>query len=365
MVEPSSGRLLKHCKKCQSVIPAGAIVCPVCQSGISDKPERSLVDVARFARDWIGFPAAVIAAITALFVPAKNNVLALLHWDRPQLSLDYLGVDGLNVGLDDTALAQQGNEVFISIPVVHYALTNSGPTAATVQPKMTCFAIEGSEPIAGNFYFIDTATTKRISDNFKLSAGESVFINLAMRDSGTVGQGYAPTKALNTCELSYVDKYGFQTLVIDLDDGRAGRADKKKSIDPIALGGRTDRRIGLRQQYCPDMAQGLELGGDPVDCLSDTQLFAIEPVYLWDNALQRVLRQTDEFRRMTAAERTPALILTSCDQNNCAPDEMLRALHKFTPKLTVWLCPAESPNHKSDERIVLTRDCTQHDFPAP
>ncbi|MFF0923642.1 hypothetical protein ACFYE9_31695 [Rhizobium leguminosarum] len=73
-------------------------------SGRSQTRDQTFGDYARFVRDWIGFPAAVITAITALFVPAKNNALALLGRDEPTLSSYYLYVDSLNLGLDDPPL---------------------------------------------------------------------------------------------------------------------------------------------------------------------------------------------------------------------------------------------------------------------
>lgn len=334
------------------------------------KPEtKTFGDYAKFVRDWIGFPAAVITAITALFVPAKNNALALLRLDAPTLSLDYQYVDYLNLGLDDTAIALQANEVFVSVPVYHYTLTNAGPTAATVRPQMTC----STDKLNGHFNLIDIATTKRQLSDFKLLPAESVFVNIVLSESGTTKDGYPPAEKPFTCEMAYADKYGFKKLVMPFDDGQPKKEMPKKalSINPLLLGGVDDRRIGLRELYCPDMVRGLDLGSGPIDCLSDKQILAIEPIYLWEGALQRVLRQASDFRQATAgtAPRTPGLILTGFDNPDWATktEEMLGTLHSFTPALSVWLCPDKPPgqDQKPPAKVVLDVICKEHTFPAP
>ncbi|MGX5805811.1 hypothetical protein ACWGS9_32010 [Bradyrhizobium sp. Arg314] len=329
---------------------------------------KTFGDYARFVRDWIGFPAAVITAITALYVPAKNNVLAALGRDAPSLSLDYLYIDSLNLGLDDAAIAQQANEVFVTVPVYHYTLTNAGPTAATVRPQLTC----STDTLTGHFNLIDTTTTRRQLNDFKLSANESAFVNIVLAESGTPEQGYRPTAKPFTCEMAYADKYGFQKLVIPFDDGqpKKTKSEKNLSINPLSFGGVDDRRIGLRELYCPDMVRGLDLGTGPIDCLSDKQLLAIDPVYLWEGALQRVLRQANDFRQATAgtAPRTPGLILTKCEGPDCATktDEMLRTLHSSTPALTVWMCPEKPPGQDQTPpaKVVLHDVCEEHSFPV-
>ena len=334
------------------------------------KPEpKTFGDYARFVRDWIGFPAAVITAITALYVPAKNNVLAALNWDAPTLSLDYLYVDSLNLGLDDAAIAQQANEVFVTVPVYHYTLKNTGPTAATVRPQLTC----STDTLTGHFNLIDTTTTKRQLNDLKLSANESAFVNIVLAESGTAEEGYRPTQKPFTCEMAYVDKYGFQKLVMPFDDGkpRSKDSDETLSINPLNFGGVDDRRIGLRELYCPDMVRGIDLGNGPIDCVSDKQILAIDIVTHWEDALQRVLRQASDFRQVAAGatQRTPGLVLTNCEGQDCASrtDEMWRALHSFTPALTVWLCPDKPPgqDQKPPLKVVLHDVCEERSFPTP
>ncbi|RWM06668.1 MAG: hypothetical protein EOR72_31350 [Mesorhizobium sp.] len=353
----------RRCPKCQSVVPAKAVVCPVCHCDIEEKtPEQkkreSLVEFARFAKDWIGFPAAIVTAIAALIIPAKNNALALFHQDGARLTMDLVRPDVLNVGMDDTPVAEQPNEISVHIPFLRYTLINNGVSPASIRPELTCSTVENSDEVTGNFYFLDLRTSKKVLDDIKLSPGESVFVNVTLRDSGRKVDGYGSTKESDTCELRYSDKYGSQTLVVRRKDG---------DLNPMSIGGADDSRTALRERYCPNMTRGLRFAHDPIDCLDEAHLFAIEPVYLWENALQRALTQVSEFRQLTQSGRTPGLILTGCQEDNCAQktQEMLSALHLFTPSLTVWLCPPEKPEISSEKKIDFNRDCKSYDFPIP
>ncbi|MER9353629.1 hypothetical protein NKI61_10040 [Mesorhizobium sp. M0514] len=345
----------KHCPKCQSTIPDKAVVCPICRSDIGRKAETTrdrFINAAKFVKDWIGFPAAVIAA-AALIVPIQGNILKLLRQDGAVLKLEFLRPDFINIGLDDTPASSQVDEVFKHIPFLRFTLTNKGLSSVTARQDFACSIIgENSEITTGHFYLIDINTHKRILDDVKLDAGGSTFINVALRDMGPQVDGYGATNGPNTCDIDYSDKYGSNTLVVD--DG-----DVLSSL--MSLERADDSRIESRAKYCPDMVKGITLGGEPIDCVDQDHLLAIEPVYFWDRALERALRQSSEFQKTApaAAIRTPGLVLVDCAQRNCAEkkSEMMHALNHFTPSVAVWVCAPSKTDLKNE------KECAKTEFP--
>ncbi|TPN29157.1 hypothetical protein [Mesorhizobium sp. B1-1-6] len=354
----------KHCPKCGTLIPAAAVVCPVCQSDIADRKQNRLVAIAKFTRDWIGFPVAVVTAITALIGPARNAVLASFGRDGPTLSLKYVENNIANDGLLDTPIFEQPNEIFRYIPYMRYVLINNGPTSATVETTFSCFHAREHENgfIVGNFYFADLRTQKRIAADPKLGPGESILVDVVVGDISPV-ESPEPGPKDPVCQLPFTDKYGARTFTF---------APVVESDAPslFGLGGAEDRRVALRKKYCLNMTQGLRLGAEPVDCIDDTHVIAIEPIYLWESALQRALKQSSDFHQLTqgAAARTPGLVLTGCPDNpdkSCEdkPQEMMQALRTFTPPLTVWQCPPEERGDDGPKTVDFKKVCRRTDFP--
>ncbi|OWK19192.1 hypothetical protein AJ88_43740 [Mesorhizobium amorphae CCBAU 01583] len=102
----------------------------------------------------------------------------------------------------------------------------------------------------------------------------------------------------------------------------------------MEIGGVDDTRMARRDMYCAGMAKGSSLGGEPIDCLNDRNLIAIEPIYLWERALERALKQSGGFRQFTQGTATciPGLILQDCSEGNCEQkvQEMTNALRHLT-----------------------------------
>ncbi|WP_131803540.1 hypothetical protein [Mesorhizobium sp. LCM 4577] len=353
---PSSDATLRRCPKCDSLIPLKAVVCPVCKSDIKAKTagqeaREHAVDLAKFIRDWIGFPAATIAAIAALTGPAWNNVLAWLDMDHAKLDIKFVKADFMNFGLDDRGITEQADEVFVTLPYTRFILSNIGIVPATVRSDFTC--VRGNE--TGDFYFIDLNTNKRLPATFIINPNESMQVD-AVRDSDRPHDNSQHEGKL--CTLEYSDKHGNRTYPTAMDDA---------SLFPLDMGSIEDRRIALRAQFCPNMVKGMRLVSDAADCVDGSHVFAIEPIYLWEKALQRAVAQSVEFHQFTQTEnRAPGLILTGCDQPNCAQAtaQMMQALHSFTPKLTVWLCPGEYQTPRAPDKVVLDRDCKNYNFPT-
>ncbi|MDX8437747.1 hypothetical protein RFN25_30555 [Mesorhizobium abyssinicae] len=353
--EPDSAGT-KSCPKCGSTIPQLAVVCPVCRSDIGEKTAGEirrdrLLKVAAFLKDWISFPAAAFTAIAAFILAAETNVLQILRLDTASVTMQFLRQDLINVGADDTSASRQGDEIFVHVPFLRSVLVNEGASVATVRPEFMCSQMDSnSKTITGHFYFIDIQTQKKVLDDIEVDPKKPSFVNVALRDMGSKDDGYGATKEPNTCMLNYSDKYGAKIATIAYTAG---------DTSPMEIGGVDDTRVARRDMYCAGMAKGLSLGGEPIDCLSDRNLIAIEPVYLWEHALERALKQSGEFRQFTqgTATRIPGLILQDCAEGSCEQNvqEMTNALRHFTPNVTVWLCPPA--------KTELSK-CTKTEFPV-
>ncbi|BCH19670.1 hypothetical protein [Mesorhizobium sp. L-2-11] len=362
MTQPvADARPEKSCPRCQSTIAKAAVVCPVCQSDIAEQKQNGFVTFARFLKDWIGFPTAVVAAV-ALIGPATNAVLAYRGKDGATLTLKYVGQNIVNIGLDDTPVTEQPNEVFAYIPYVRQVLVNSGLSPATIQTAFTCYRSEnGVGQFVGNFYFIDLRMQKRLADDPKLGPGESVLVDIVVRDISPIDTTVMTFPASDTCTLPYTDKYGTHTFSFPaaLESGTPSL---------FSLDAPEDRRVALREKFCPNMVRGLHLGSESVDCVDDSHVFAIEPVYLWQDGLQRVLRQSGGFHQITqgGATRAPGLVLTGCSAPNCSQQEqeMRQALRSFTPAVAVWLCPPEVDGPNAPATIDFKKDCPPVEFSA-
>jgi hypothetical protein len=333
---------LTTCPKCCSEIRTGASVCPVCRSNIHVKTQREktrerISTTARFLKDWVGFPAAVVAALAALARPAVLNILWLLGQDGASLEFKLLRPDYINVGLDDVPIATQGERVDIAIPFYRAALINNGASPAAVRSQFRCSTGSGSEETGGNFYFFDLSTQRKIMNDIEVAAGGTAFVNVALSAAGSPRDGYPKTKHPESCEFEYSDKYGVRPPF-------EARHDVKRS-PLMALGRAEDRRVSAREVRCKNMAQGISLGTEPIDCVSMTHLFAIEPVHLWERALSRALRQVAEFQRVSSGvQLSLGLILNNCDNELCvlAHQQLATSLQNFKPAVSVWICENEA-----------------------
>lgn len=346
---------LVKCPKCCSGIPSGATVCPVCRSDIHvstprEKTRERIASGARFLKDWIGFPAAVIAAIAALARPAVLNILWLLGQDGASLEFKLLRPDYINVGLDDVPIATQGERVDIAIPFYRAALINNGASSATVRSRFKCSTGSGDGETGGNFYFFDLSTQRRIMNDIEVAAGGTAFVNIALADAGSPADGYPKTRIPEICEFEYSDKYGVRPPFEAPHD--------VKQSPLMGLGRAEDRRVSARETRCKDIAKGISLGTESIDCVNATHLFAIEPVYLWERALSRSLRQVAEFQRVNVGvQLTPGLILDNCGSEGCvlAAQQLAAALRDFKPAVSVWLCENEADD---------LRNCAKTDYPS-
>lgn len=241
-------------------------------------------------------------------------------------------------------------------------LINNGLSPATIQTAFTCYRNEnGAGQVFGNFYFVDLRMQKRLADDPKLGPGESVLVDIVVRDISSVDTSGMTFPLSDTCQLPYTDKYGTHAFSFPavLDSGTPSLFD---------LAAPEDRRVALRAKFCPNMVRGLHLGSESVDCVDDAHVFAIEPVYLWQDGLQRVLRQSGGFHQITqgGATRAPGLVLTGCTADNCAKkeQEMRQALRSFTPAVAVWLCPPEVDGPNAPKTIDFRKDCPPVEFAA-
>ncbi|WP_421724940.1 hypothetical protein [Bauldia sp.] len=278
----------------------------------------------------------------ALIVPAVENVRSLLRLDGAAMTFEVMRPGTINVGSDDTPASQQVDVISQHVHFLVSALVNRGLSPAAVQPDFKCSATDrfSGATVTGIFHFIDINSQKKILEDITVNAGETVFVNTILDSFGTKEFGYESTERNETCELIYSDKYGSKWIVSDIS-----------SYDyfPLASPGVTDSRVEVREKYCVDMIRGIKLGDEPIDCISDSHILAIEPIYLWERAFGRAIRQADEFTRSTQenAVRTPGLVLVDCDDANCAQEyeEMRSALKGFVPRITVWLCdPSDTPS---------------------
>ncbi|ESZ15230.1 hypothetical protein X737_22120 [Mesorhizobium sp. L48C026A00] len=361
----------KECPKCRLPIPRLAVVCPVCRSEIKEKPSRQkkwdrTVSVAKFVKDWIGFPAAAIAAIAALYAPARENILSLLGRDGANLRFEALRPDAISLGQDDTPVSAQKDKIDINISFLRAAFVNDGASTASVMPEFMCSVPDDNQrAFTSRYQLIDINSQKRLLEDVEVPTTGPVFVNVVLKESGLAEDGYGSTATLGTCEFRFSDKYGSKLLTLHLDksgilqtdhsSGAVTTSDIATSI--LELDGAEDNRVAPRNRFCAGMLRGIRMDSEPIDCITGTHVIAIEPVYLWERGLQRALRQVAEFRRLApdAAARSPGLILTDCTEENCviSKTEMELALASFSPSVTVWMC---------DEWVKSLGNCVRTDF---
>ncbi len=329
------------CPKCKSEIPAGAEVCPICRSDIRVKTPEEISSEKfwgglRFAKDWIGFPAAALTAMLAFIGPAKDGFLALIHADGGSLTFVGERLDYINVGTEKLFWSEKYDKVVLNAQFLQGAIDNKGLSQITVRPEMECSRSISGKVLNSKYGFTEITTVNALKDDFIIAPGETKYVNVVLIEAGSPNEGYTTLLKPGNCGVPYFDKYGSKIGMFAIDE--------KKPM-PTFLDRASDSRIAEREQFCQGMIMGMPLGRDPIDCVNDTHLIAIEPVYLWERAVHRVIAQSDEFRKATnGIGRAPGIILRTCAEPNCteAVNTVKQVMSKFTPAVTVWICPGNA-----------------------
>ncbi|MER9070927.1 hypothetical protein NKH84_31185 [Mesorhizobium sp. M0902] len=352
-VFPGSGR---QCPKCDEPISLKAIRCPHCLADLGRGATRwqKVTLGAKLVRDWIGFPAAVAALLTAFFTPTVAAMLSWFDQDRAYVTAELFNPDIVNVGLDDRGVSDQTDRVTQYISLIRVGGKNTGYSTASIRSNFRC-ALQTSDGAGMDYYFdfYDIQSQRKFFPT--LDAGQSIITFGKLTGS----QEHDSATGMNTCEFSYVDRYGPRPpYIVSLSD----RA--RSEIAGLAIG---DEQAELQSQFCAGMVTQMRLSDKTIaDCVNDTHAIAIEPIYLWKSAVARAMQFSTAFGTMTGqqSKRAAGAILVCNDSpDNCKQtdanmlSEMDTALSRFQPPITTWFC--------SSKPGLSLADCTRRDFPLP
>jgi hypothetical protein len=308
------------CPECGSQIPHAAKKCPECLSEIESKSGWPKIrgkagSIAVAFRDLIGIPVAIAAVVTAFFNPAYLQILEWRGEDVPAVSASLYKVWPVNIGIDDVQPPQQVDKVTRYETLARGALTNTGYSMASLDLEFVCTDAEAN---AYRFVFVEGQPK----------------VNTFVEDE------VSPTRTPNTCTLVFYDKYGTQEEI-----------EMKVSKEQLLLMSSfspTDETPEWIEHYCSHIIRNFELDGVSADCMSNTHILAIEPIYLWHRAVKRAVRFSALYSRMigSQATRRPGLILicnpeySTCEENVAAMSAFLR---DFEPAITAWICRHDDP----------------------
>lgn len=349
----------KCCPACGLSIPEQATRCPECHSDIAFESagvrrRKSFTRVAEAIRDWIGFPAAVIAAVLAFYTPAATTVSRWLGQDGAVLAATLFNTDVINVGHDDTPALQRVDKITQYESILRGSLINDGYSAASVGSNFICTGPlneDGTRTIFTFDFFDPQSQTKQFPS---VEARSSIQFFARLDHAMPYTEQEFTTARPMSCQFGYFDKYGgVSALIIDMT------GDQLRSISSLV---NEDQTSEQRSRFCGTAISGFGLGGDIVaDCVTGSHVSIIEPSYLWQRALSRALASTATYNRQLSPP-TPArpgvILLCNPDASNCDADtEAFRLVAKtLSVPLTAWLCPPDSEN---------IGGCKREDFATP
>ncbi|RUW97230.1 hypothetical protein EOA30_28385 [Mesorhizobium sp. M8A.F.Ca.ET.059.01.1.1] len=339
-------------------------------------------------RDWVGFPAAIAALLTAFFTPTVAAILSWADQDRAYITAALFNPDTINVGLDDVTASAQVDKVTQYVAIIRVSLSNKGYSRASIPSNFSCLLQIGGKKRSYYFSFYDPASQKKIFPIVEAGETKILFGSLTSRKDKTQ---HGASMTADTCEFPYVDKYGQRRPYVYglTDDARvralkvaedrkqaqsdyeaqrpeeAKRTDSERSkqdIMGLALDSDTEWQ---REKYCAGMLKDVRSEDKVIaDCVSGTHIIAIEPENLWQRAVGRAFQSAAAFQKLTPdqGKRRPGLLLIcqeyggpKCESRiQKAGDEIGSTLGPLGIPVTVWLC--------DDAKVKTLTDCQRTDF---